>query len=36
MAQGDMNNYEKKKLEFETEQLLTNVTMFTINVYKKL
>ena len=31
-----MNNYERKQLEFETEQVLTYVTMSTINVYKKL
>ena len=31
-----MNNYERKQLEFETEQVLTYVTMTTINVHKKL
>ena len=31
-----MNNYERKQLEFEIEQVLTYVKMFTINVYKKL
>ena len=31
-----MNNYDKKQLEFDTEQLLKYVTMSTINVYNKL
>ena len=31
-----MNNYERKQLEFEIEQVLTYVKMFTIKVYKKL
>ena len=30
-----MNNYERKQLEFETEQILTYVAMSAINVYKK-
>ena len=30
-----MNIYEKKQLEFEIEQLLTYVTMSTIDVYQK-
>ena len=28
MAQGDMNNYKRKQLEFETEQVLKYVTMY--------
>ena len=36
MLYGDMNNYDKKQLEFDTEQLLKYVTMSTINVYNKL
>ena len=31
-----MNNYEAKKLEFETEQLLTYVIMSAIKVCKNL
>ena len=31
-----MNNYEIKQIEFETEQILTFVTISTINVYKNL
>ena len=31
-----MNNYDKKQLEFDTEQFLKYVTMSTINVYNKL
>ena len=33
---GDMNSYETKQLEFETEQLLNYVAMPTIDVCKKL
>ena len=36
MLWGDMNNYDRKQLEFDTEQVLKYVTMSTINVYNKL
>ena len=33
MTKGDMNNYERKQLEFETEQLWNYITMPEVLAY---